>query len=75
MDGLGIIDPMDAERAEWLMTPTPLRTHTDVFELHAPPWSGPRFYIAASETAWLFEGDGQASRSRGLDCLEACGRS
>ena len=55
VDGLGIIDPMDAERAERLMTPTPLRTHTDVFELHAPPWSGPRFYIAASETAWLFE--------------------
>jgi hypothetical protein len=36
------------------MTPAPLRTHTDIFRLHGEPWSGPRFYIAASETAWLF---------------------
>ncbi len=52
---MGITDPAETEDVNRLMTPAPLRTHTDVFRLHGEPWSGPRFYVGASDTARLFE--------------------
>ena len=52
---MGITDPGEAEQANRMLTPTPLRTHTDVLRLRGAPWSGPRFYIRAADNGRLFE--------------------
>ena len=52
---MGITDPVEAAEANRRLTPTPLRTHTDVLRLHRPPWSGPRFYVRAEDNGRLFD--------------------
>jgi pimeloyl-ACP methyl ester carboxylesterase len=52
---MGITDPDQAEEANAKLTPTPLRTHTDVLELRGPVWTGPRFYIQAADNGRLFD--------------------
>jgi pimeloyl-ACP methyl ester carboxylesterase len=62
---LGITDPAEAEQKERLMTPAPLRTHTDVLHLQGDPWSGPRFYIRAADNGRLFEKTAQRAEAEG----------
>jgi pimeloyl-ACP methyl ester carboxylesterase len=62
---MGIADPAEAEKVNRLMTPAPLRTHTDVLRLRGQPWSGPRFYVAASGTARLFAKTVQLAEAEG----------
>jgi pimeloyl-ACP methyl ester carboxylesterase len=62
---LGVTDPAEVEAANRRLTPTPLRTHTDLLRLQGEAWSGPRFYIRAANEGRLFEKTAQLAASEG----------
>jgi pimeloyl-ACP methyl ester carboxylesterase len=62
---MGITDPIEAEEANRRLTPTPLRTHTDVLHLDRPAWTGPRFYIRAADNGRLFDKTAQLAADEG----------
>ena len=62
---LGITDPVDADHANRRLTPTPLRTHTDVLRLRGAPWAGPRFSVRAADNGRLFEKTAQLAAADG----------
>jgi len=62
---LGVTDPAEVEAANRRLTPTPLRTHTDLLRLQGEAWSGPRFYIRAANEGRLFDKTAQLATSEG----------